>query len=211
MPIFSRLFRPLAGLALLLCAAVLAPGALAADDFEDPGFRIRQLDKKFRADLAGDSQLKRCQDEALKDYLSGHLGEFLSIHNLITDMAFKLTSERLSDMPEDRQEKLKAEFAKFIVSDNFAALKLACSAKKLQILGRDVDFTVSRVETSLQPKGRKPVRVNFLLLRGWDKWLVANVGAGQTSLSDKYRELLGPAIATGGYEGLLNRLINLNM
>ena len=210
MPLFLPPRRPLAGLALFLALSCLAPLA-AADDFENPGFRVRQLYKKFRADLAADKALKRCDDDALKDYLGEHLGEFINFHNLITDIAFKLTSERLEDMPEDRQKKLEAEFARFIVSDNFAALKQVCPAGKLQIISSDVDFTVSQVEANLYRRGKKPLAVSFTLLRGWDKWMVSNVFSGKSSLADKYRALLGPAIANGGYEGLLNRLINLNM
>lgn len=203
--------RPLASLALLLACSCLAPNALADDDFEDPKSRVRLLYKKFRADLAGDRQLKRCADEPLRNYASAHLGEFISLNTLIRDIGFKQTSERLNDMPEDRQKKLEAELARFIVDDNFAAFKMACAAGKLQIVRSAVDFTVSQVETNLYRRGGRPLPVDILLARGWDKWLVSNVYVGENSLSGKYRELLGPAIASGGYEGMLNKLINLNM
>lgn len=203
--------RLFAGTALVLAFSCLLPEVALAHDFEDPVLRVRLLFKKFRADLAADKQLKRCDDEALKNYLSSHLGEFLALEPLISDIAFRLTSERLVDMPEDRQKMLKAELAKFIVNDNFPLLKQACPAGRLQVLSRKVDFTVALVEARYHPRGAKPQAVDFMLLRGWSEWMVSNVMVGKSSLSDKYREQLGPSIATGGYEGLLNKLINLNM
>jgi len=203
--------RPLAGLALLLACTCLAPAALADDDFEDPKARVRLLYRKFRADLAGDQQLKRCEDEALRNYAMAHLGEFISLNTLVSDIGFKQSADRLNDMPEERQKKLEGELARHIVNDNFAAFKLACAAGKLQIASSAVDFTVSQVDTHLYRRGKRPLPVDIMLVRGWDKWLVSNIYVGQSSLTDKYRALLGPAIAIGGYEGMLNKLINLNM
>lgn len=210
-PSTSPLRRLFAGLGLLLACACLNPAQAADDDFEDPKSRIRLLYKKFRADLAADSRLKRCEDAALEDYLAGHLGEFLDIPQLIHDIAFKQTSEHYEDMPEDRQKMLDAAFAKFIVHDNFSALKQACTARNLRIRSSHVDFTVSRVDSTLLSRPRKAQPVNFMLSRGWDHWTVSDVFIGDRSLADKYRASLGPAIVVGGYEGLLNRLINLNM
>jgi len=203
--------RLLASLALFISFSCLAPMAAADDDFEDPKLRVRLLYKKFRTDIAADKQLKRCGDEALRNYLEGHLGEFIDLNSLIRDIAFKQTSERLDDMPDDRQLKLEMELTKFVVNDNLAAFKQVCTAGKLQIISSEVDFSVSQVETNLYRHSKRPLPVDFVLVRGWDKWLLNNVYIGEISLVDKYREQLGPAIASGGYEGMLNRLINLNM
>ncbi|WP_137936784.1 ABC transporter substrate-binding protein [Chitinivorax sp. B] len=206
----SRIRQRFAYMAIASSVMCFSPITMATDDFEDPKVRIRTLYETLRTDLAAEKGLQQCEDDALKQYMTNKLGDFLSLPNVLGDIGFKLTKERFAMLPEDQQQALQAEFTVTLIKDNLPAIKQVCAATDLKVLSSEVDYTVSLVRTSLQTKGKKPIRVDFLLLRGWDHWLINDILIGKTSLSERYRASLGPTLADEGYAGLHARLVELN-
>jgi ABC-type transporter MlaC component len=195
-----------AGLIFLSTASSLA----FADDFENPKTHLQHVYQEFRNDLSTNMTLKNCDELAIKEYLSNKIGLFLSAHNLLTNMGMSLTRDSLSKMPEDLKNQLITEFQTFLIQDNLDAIKLFCSAKSFKTQTSEVDVTVSFVSTTIKLANNKLQRLDFLLLRGWDHWLIADIIYKNNSLEDRYRNKFSKTIITEGYAGLLQQLIEIN-
>ncbi len=181
-----------------------------ADEFENPKTHIEHVYKELRQDFAGNSALKKCEESAIKEYLSTKLGNYISTQNVLTDIGFKLAKDSLAGMEDDFKNQLDAEFTTFLIQDNLSAIKQFCSALDLKTLSSNVDYTVSSVTVSLKLANNKSSRFDVMLYRGWDHWLVFDIYSKNKSLQDKYRNLFGKTIMTEGYAGLLKQLAALN-